>query len=65
MQIGEPADQRGGGRGGEKVRGDRPADRDGGGVELVGDDAENRNHGGLQHCDGQYDDAQSDDQCVG
>ena len=55
----------GGRRGGEQIRGDRPADSDGGTVELVGDDAEHRNDRGLQDGHGQDDDAQPDDQCPG
>ena len=38
---------------------------DGGRVELVGDDAEHRNDGGLQDGDGQDDDAQPGDQRPG
>ena len=54
VQVGEPTDQRGGGRRGEKVRGDRPADRHRRRVQLVGDDAEDRHDGGLKHRDGQH-----------
>ncbi len=62
VQVGQPADQRRRRRGGEQIRGDRPADADGGRVELVGDDAEHRNDGGLQDGDGQDDHAQPGDQ---
>ena len=62
VQVGQPSDQRRRRGGGEQIRGDRPTDGHSGRVQLVGDDAEHRNHGGLQDGDGQDDHAQSGDQ---
>ena len=65
VQVGQPADQRGGSGRGEKIRGDRPAGRDRRRVQLMGDDAEHRNDGGLQHGDGQDHHGQAGDQQPG
>ena len=65
VQVGQPADQRGGGGRGEKIGGDRPGDRNHRGVQLVGDDAEHRDDGGLQHGDGQDHHGQAGDEHPG
>jgi hypothetical protein len=49
VEVREPADERRRRRCGEQVGGDGPADGDGRGVQLLGDDAEDWDDGGLQY----------------